>query len=112
MARNNAATNELVVAQVLEVEGTLKGKTFSITGHLGLKRDDVVKIIRQAGGQFEERPRWDGYGRTKNFLITNGDFNANSTITPKKSSKMIQAEQNGWKIINEKDFLQMLTNSN
>lgn len=105
MARNNERTEALTVAEVLEVEGVLRGKTFSITGHLGRPRKDVVALIEQAGGRFEERPKW-GYG--ERYLITNRDWNAGSTVSPKKSSKMIEAERNGWKILGEDDFIRLL----
>lgn len=108
MARNNAATEVLAVAEVLiENETMLKGKTFSITGHLGRKREDVVELIRQAGGDFSERPKWNGY-RGERYLITNKDWNRNSTVMPKKSSKLVEAESHGWKIISEDEFLRMI----
>ena len=103
MARNNEATSLWVVVEVMEVSNALKNKRFSITGHLGLPRDRVVKIIETAGGQFEERPR---YGT--NFLISNLDWNANSTVEAKKSSKLIEAERNGVKLISESQFCQMI----
>lgn len=105
MARVNNRTDQLTVAEVLEVTGVLKGKTFSITGHLGRPRKEVIALIEQAGGRFEERPRW-GWG--ERYLITNQDFNANSTILPKKSSKMIEAEKNGWELLSEDEFIRML----
>jgi NAD-dependent DNA ligase len=81
----------------------LKGKTFSITGHLGLKRPEIVQIIETAGGHFEERPRFG-----VNYLITNKDWNKGSTVDPKKSSKYIDAERNRIKIISEDQFCQMI----
>jgi len=103
MARKNEKTDLWTVVEVMEVSNALKGKRFSITGHLGLPRDRVVKIIETAGGQFEERPR---YGT--NYLITNKDWNANSTVAKGKSSKLIEAERNGIKIISEDQFCQMI----
>lgn len=103
MAKQNECSDMWKICEVMEVSNALKGKVFSITGHLGLKRDEIVKIIEQAGGSFEERPR---YG--VNFLITNKDWNKGSTIDPKKSSKFIAAEQNRIKIISEEQFCQMV----
>lgn len=103
MAKNNDCTALWQVVQVMEVSNALKGKTFSITGHLGLKRPEIVSIIETAGGRFEERPR---YG--VNYLITNKDWNKGSTVEAKKSSKYIDAERNRIKIISEDEFCQML----
>lgn len=106
MARKNEKTDLWTVVEVMEVSNALKGKSFSITGHLGVPRDRVVKIIETAGGTFEERPR---YGT--NYLITNKDWNANSTVAANKSSKLIEAERNGIKIISEDQFCQMIIDS-
>ena len=103
MARANDKTDLWIVVEVMEVSNALKGKTFSITGHLGVPRDRVIKIIETAGGKFEARPR---YG--VNFLITNRDWNAGSTVDPKKSSKLIEAERHRIKIISEDEFCQMI----
>lgn len=103
MAKQNDCSDLWRVVQVMEVSNALKGKRFSITGHLGLKRPEIVQIIETAGGQFEERPRFG-----TNFLITNKDFNKGSTTDPNKSSKMIEAERNRIKIINEAEFCQMI----
>lgn len=103
MARENDQTALWQLCQVMEVSNALKGKTFSITGHLGLARAEIVKIIETAGGKFEERPRWG-----VNFLITNKDFNQGSTVEKGKSSKMIEAERHGIKLISEARFCKML----
>lgn len=103
MARKNEKTDLWTVVEVMEVSQALKGKRFSITGHLGVPRDRVVKIIETAGGQFEERPRYGTH-----YLITNKDWNANSTVAKGKSSKLLEAERNGIKIISEDQFCQMV----
>ena len=103
MARINELTDLATVLEVMECGGALKGKVFSITGHLARLRTDIIAIIEQAGGRFEERPKWG-----VNYLITNKDFNANSTIKPNKSSKMIEAERNGIKLISEAQFYEMI----
>jgi BRCT domain type II-containing protein len=103
MAKKNELTDMWAIVQVMEVSNALKGKVFSITGHLGLKRPEIVQIIETAGGRFEERPRWG-----VNFLITNSDWNKGSTVDPKKSSKYIDAERNRIKIISEDQFCQMV----
>jgi len=107
MARTKTdEANLAAVIDVMEITGVLKGKTFSITGHLGRPREEIVAIIQRAGGAFEERPK-NVWGRER-FLITNKDWNANSTVQPKKSSKLIEAERNGWKILSENEFYTML----
>jgi NAD-dependent DNA ligase len=103
MAKKNDSTALWQVVEVMEVSNALKGKRFSITGHLGLPRPAIVKIIETAGGQFEERPRYGTH-----YLITNKDWNAGSTVDPKKSSKFIEAERNRIKIISEEQFCQMV----
>lgn len=103
MAKENASTDLWKIVQVMEVSNALKGKSFSITGHMGLTRPEIADIIRTAGGRFEERPR---YGTT--YLITNMQWNKGSTVDPKKSSKLIEAERNKVKIISEEKFCQMI----
>ena len=103
MAKQNECSDLWKVCQVMEVSNALKGKVFSITGHLGLKRPEIVQIIEQAGGSFEERPRYGVH-----FLITNKEWNKGSTIDPKKSSKFIEAERHRIKIITEEVFCQMV----
>ena len=103
MARTNEKTDMWTVIEVMEVSNALKGKTFSITGHLGRARDVIVKIIETAGGTFEPRPR-----RGTTYLITNKDWNRGSTVEATKSSKLIEAERNGIKIISEDQFCQMI----
>ena len=92
------------VAQVLEVSDSLRGKSFSITGHLGLPRKEIVELITNAGGEFHSSPTY----YTK-FLITNKDWNANSTVSDGSSLKLKKAMSNGTKVISEKTFLAMLT---
>jgi len=103
MARANEKSDLWAVVEVMEVTQGLKGKSFSITGHMGVPRPRVIKIIEMAGGRFEERPR---YGT--NYLITNRDWNTGTTVDPKKSSKLIEAEKNRIKVISEDEFCQMI----
>lgn len=103
MAKNNEFTDLWAVVEVMEVTNAFRGKSFSITGHLGRKRDDIVKIIEQAGGTFHKAPDW---GTT--YLITNRDWNAGSTTRPGASRKLLKAQRNGTKIITEEEFCNML----
>ena len=103
MAKQTEFSDLGQVALVMEPSSSLKGKSFSITGHLGMKRDDIIKIIETAGGRFEPRPR---YGTS--FLICNFEWNKGSTVEAKKSSKLIEAERNRIKIISEAAFYQMV----
>jgi len=100
MARNNEKTNIWTVTEIMEPGPLkLKGKVFSITGHLGVTRDRVVQLIDQAGGRYEERPNWGVH-----FLITNADWNTGIKV----SSKYEQAKSRNIKIITEEEFIQML----
>jgi len=103
MARINELTDLATVLEVMECGGALKGKVFSITGHLARPRKDIVSIIEQAGGRFEERPRYGVH-----FLITNKDWNKGSTVTAKASSKLLDAQKNGIKVISETEFYDMI----
>ncbi len=108
MARVNEATNLWAIIEVLEMSGSaLRGLSFSITGHLGLPRDQIVKVIESAGGTFNAQP---DYGTR--YLVTNKDFNANSTVLPKKSSKMLKAERFGTRLISEQEFCQLVIDRN
>lgn len=105
MARKNSEEAAIAtVAQVLEVTGALKGLSFSITGHLGLPRDEVVKIIETAGGEFHKAPTWN----TK-YLVTNNDWNAGSTVKAGTSRKLEAARRNGTKVITERELYDMIS---
>lgn len=96
----------MLVAEVMEagVDGlVLKGKSFSITGHLSQPRDRIVSLITNAGGTFHKEPVW---GTT--YLITNADWSNGSTVAPGTSRKLMKARNNGTKIISEAVFLAML----
>lgn len=98
MARCNDMTDLATVISVMEVTGALKGQSVCITGHLGRPRAEIVKIIKTAGGNFDERPR---YGTT--YMVTNMDW-TKGTVKGKKSSKLQEAELYHVKIINEQTF--------
>jgi NAD-dependent DNA ligase len=103
MARpNSEGAKTALVMEIMEVTNAFRGKRFSITGHLGRPRPEIVAIIERAGGIFEEKPRWG-----TNFLITNADWTA-KTVKPGKSHKFEEAQRNGVKIISEAQFYQML----
>jgi NAD-dependent DNA ligase len=103
MARQNEKTDMWTVIEVMEVSNALRGKSFSITGHLGRPRPVIVKIIETAGGRFEAEPR-----RGVTYLITNRDWNKGSTVEAKRSNKLIAAERLGIKIISEDEFCQLI----
>lgn len=77
----------------------LRGKSFSITGHLGFPRDKIIEMIRAAGGRYDKIPAW---GTT--YLITNQDWSGERT----SSKKLVAAHRNSIKILKEEDFLRML----
>lgn len=103
MAKINEHTDLWSVVEIMEVSNAFRGMSFSITGHLGKKRDDIVKIIEQAGGTFHKAP---AYGTT--YLITNHDWNSSSTVVTGASRKLLKAQSNGVKIISEADFCNLL----
>lgn len=104
MARLNSEEAAIAhVAQILDTEGSLKGKSFSISGHLGLPRPEIVSIIEKAGGVFHKSPTYNTH-----YLVTNSDWNDNSTIAPGTSRKLVAARKNGTKIITEKDLYKMI----
>lgn len=103
MARINEMTDLATIIEVMEVQNALKRKRFSITGHLGRPRKEIVAIIEQAGGTFDKSPTWG-----TNFLITNSDWNKGSTIRKGASRKFIKAQEQGIKIISEQVFYDML----
>jgi len=103
--RINENTDTAVVIEIMEPGNALKGKRFSITGHLGRKRDDVVKIIEECGGVFEKQPTYGTH-----YLITNADWNAGA-VKGGKSNKLRKAEANGTKIISEAKFYEMIMQS-
>ena len=100
--RVNENTDLATVIEIMEPGNALRGKRFSITGHLGRKRDDVIKIIEECGGSFEKQPTYGVH-----YLITNADWNAGA-VKGGKSNKLRKAEANGTKIISEAKFYEMI----
>lgn len=78
----------------------LRGKSFSITGHLSKPRNAIIALIEQAGGTYNKEPAW---GTT--FLITNEDWSGEQT----SSKKLIRARANGTRLLSEAKFLEMVT---
>ena len=109
MARINEFTNLGLIAEILEVEGSLTKERygrdyplrFCITGHLGRPRKDMVALIKQAGGEYYSTPKY-----LVDYLITNNDWTKNST--GKVSAKVLKAQRNGVKVIGEQEFYDML----
>ncbi len=105
MARKNDLTNTVLAAEIMEAGADtkpLRGKSFSITGHLSKKREDIVALIVQAGGRFDKSP---SFGTS--YLVTNQDWTA-ATVSPGASKKLAAARRNGTKVITEAQFLEML----
>lgn len=103
MSRINEGTNLATIVEIMEVENALKGKRFSITGHLGRPRKEIEEIIRKSGGFFDKAP---GYGT--HYLITNADWNPNSTVQKGASLKLLKAGKLGVRIISESQFYDMI----
>ncbi len=105
MARKNELTNAVVVAEIMEAGADtrhLRGKSFSISGHMSKKREDIVALIERAGGRFDKSPTWN-----TTYMITNADWSA-ATVAPGTSKKLEAARRNGTKVLTEKDFLELL----
>ena len=104
MAKETEQTAILnVMALNEDTSEALRGKRVSFTGHLGMTRAEMVKFIQDHGGVYDERPKW---GTT--YLVTNRDWNKGSTVTAKKSSKLIEAEKLGVKVISEKELVEIV----
>lgn len=103
MARTNDLSDLWLVIEVMEVTNAFHGKSFSITGHLGRKRSEIVTIIERAGGRFNKSM---DFGTS--YLITNHDWNSGSTVHDGTSRKLLKAQRNGTKVISEEEFCQML----
>lgn len=85
------------IKEVVEVNGTLTGKSFCMTGALpsGTKREVMAKRIEVAGGIVK-----DSVGKGLNFLV---QADVNST-----SSKSQKARNLGVKIISEDELIRMM----
>lgn len=102
MSRINDCTPLADIIEVMEPGNAFRGKRFSITGHLGRPRDQIVHIIELCGGQFDKAPTYGTH-----YLITNKDWNTGA-INGSKSNKLRKAEQLGCRIISEETFYNML----
>lgn len=105
MSRINEFTDLATIAEVMEIGDTLKGKSICVSGHLGRPRQDIKKLIEMAGGEFN-----DTLTGFTTHLLTNADWTKGSTVG-KVSSKYAKAARYGVKIINEKQFYDILCSS-
>lgn len=104
MAKQNESSDILNVMAVNEDTSTaLRGRRVCFTGHMGMTRDEMSKFIEAHGGWVH-----DGIKGDTNLLVTNREWNKGSTITEKKSSKLIKAERQGVRVVSEKDLLDMV----
>jgi len=75
--------------------GKLAGQNFAITGSLeSMSRDEAADKIRALGGIFQS-----AVGKSTNYLVAGGKLG---------NSKRIAAEKFGVKIINEKEFMEVI----
>jgi NAD-dependent DNA ligase len=104
MAKNNESTAILnVMALNEDTSEALRGKRVCFTGHMGMTRAEMTKFIQDHGGEVHDGIKWN-----TNLLVTNRDWNKGSTITEKKSSKLIKAEQQGVKVVSEKELIEIV----
>ena len=76
-------------------KGKLVGKNFVVTGTLeSMGRDEAAEKIRSLGGTFQS-----AVAKDTDYLVAGGKVGA---------SKLKKAEQYGTKIINEKEFLEIM----
>ena len=99
-SQNKAVIGELLAAGVkpeqakIKRSGRLIGKTLVVTGSLEtLSRQDAEQAIRQAGGNASS-----SVSKKTDFLVAGAE----------PGSKLEKAQQLGVKVINEKQFLEML----
>jgi NAD-dependent DNA ligase len=105
MARQNENTAVLDMIEVMEVEGKpLARMRICVSGHLAKPRKEVISLIEQGGGEFHSTMKY-----YTTHLLTNADWTKNSVDGT--SSKFKKAREYGVKIINEEQFLAMLTGS-
>lgn len=105
MARKNEKTDVLDMIEVMEVEGRpLAHMRICISGHLAKSRGEIVKLIEQGGGEFHSSMKYH-----TTHLLTNADWTKNSVDGT--SSKFKKAKEYGVRIINEEQFLALLTSS-
>ncbi len=84
-----------VVSHYEKKSGKLVGKNFVVTGTLqSMGRDEAADKIRALGGTFQS-----AVAKDTDYLVAGGKVGA---------SKLKKAEQYGTKIINEKEFLELL----
>ena len=84
-----------VQPQFEKKQGKLSGKNFVVTGTLeGMSRDEAADRIRALGGTFQS-----AVAKDTDYLVAGGKVGA---------SKLKKAEQYGTKIIDEKEFLELL----
>lgn len=76
-------------------QGKLSGKSFVVTGTLeSMSRDDAADKVRALGGTFQS-----SVAKDTDYLVVGGKVGA---------SKLKKAEQYGTKVVNEKEFLELL----
>lgn len=102
MARKNDLTDLMPMLLVMGDSRLLRGKTFSVTGHLSVTREKFVQLIEHLGGSFEKTPGWNCY------MVTNNDWTA-ETAQKGKSLKLLKAKQKGCPVISEQDFYDMIS---
>ena len=84
-----------VIPQYEKKSGKLAGKSFVVTGTLeSMGRDDAADKIRALGGTFQS-----AVAKDTDYLVAGGKVGA---------SKLKKAEQYGTKVIDERQFLEML----
>lgn len=76
--------------------GKLGGKSFVITGKTNIKREDLAKMIENAGGEFQSSIS----SKTQFLIIAN--------LNERNSTKIQKAEKLGTKVISEDQLMDMM----
>jgi DNA ligase (NAD+) len=86
----------LGVTPRLRVTGALTGTSFCFTGTMSRKRDELVSLVEQAGGEVKDR-----VGKGLTYLVS----------AKSDSTKALAAKKLGTKVLTEQEFLQLVGQS-
>lgn len=103
--KSSELSDVTMTMQVLEVSPTkwTRGRRVAFTGHLSATRDEYLKILSDAEMVYEKTVTYGVH-----YLITNKEWNSGA-VDGGKSNKLRKAEQMGVKIMNERQFHNLLT---
>lgn len=86
-------------AQAGLVGGKIKSRPVCFTGTMSMRREDMQALARACGAYVEDNTR-----RWNRGILVVGDTGIHG-----RTSKIREAEQRGWDIVSEEDFVKMAT---